>query len=55
MPLQPQVGMSYCYVRSPVQHLYLLLGELSTIADLSLATNHPENLQHRGAANRSAC
>lgn len=51
MPLQPQVGLSYCYVRSPVQHLYLLLGEMSTIADLSLATNHPENLQNRGAAN----
>jgi len=32
-------------------HLYLLLGELSTIADLSLATNHPENLQQRGAIN----
>nr|WP_318384740.1 EAL domain-containing protein [uncultured Enterobacter sp.] len=51
MPLQPQVGISFCYVRSPVTHLYLLLGELSTIADLSLATNHPESLQHRGAAN----
>lgn len=51
MPLQPQVGISYCYVRSPVAHLYLLLGELSTVADLSLATNHPEILQHRGAAN----
>lgn len=49
MPLQPQVGMSYCYVRSPVTHIYLLLGELSTIADLSLATNHPENLQKRMA------
>lgn len=50
MPLQPQVGISYCYVRSPVTHLYLLLGELSTVADLSLATTHPESLQHRGAA-----
>lgn len=49
MPLQPQVGMSYCSVRSPVNHLYLLLGELSIIADLSLSTNHPENLQQRGA------
>lgn len=49
MPLQPPVGMSYCYVRSPVTHIYLLLGELSTIADLSLATNHPENLQKRVA------
>jgi hypothetical protein len=28
MPLQPQVGVSYCYVRSPVNHLYLVLGEL---------------------------
>ena len=47
---QPPVGVGYCYVRSPVSHLYLLLGELSTIADLSLATNHPESLRHRGAA-----
>ena len=51
MPLQPQVGVSYCYVRSPVVHLYLLLGELSTVADLSLSTCHPENLQQRGAIN----
>lgn len=51
MPLQPQVGISYCCVRSPVNHLYLLLGELSIIADLSLSTNHPESLQQRGAAN----
>ncbi|WP_045446092.1 bifunctional diguanylate cyclase/phosphodiesterase [Citrobacter sp. S-77] len=51
MALQPQVGMSYCYVRSPVSHIYLLLGELSTIADFSLVTNAPENLQRRGAMN----
>lgn len=44
MPLQPQVGISYCYVRQPVSHLYLLLGELSTMAELSLTTSHPENL-----------
>ena len=50
MPLQPQIGVSYCCVRSPVNHLYLLLGELSIIADLSLSTNHPESLQQRGAA-----
>lgn len=49
MPLQPQVGMSYCYIHSPVSHLSLLLGELSTIADLSLVSHHPENLQRRGA------
>ncbi|XTZ39455.1 EAL domain-containing protein [Salmonella enterica] len=51
MPFQPQVGLSYCYVRAPVKHLYLLLGEMSTIAELSLATNQPENVQNRGAAN----
>lgn len=51
MPLQPQVGISYCYVRSPVTHLHLLLGELSIIVDLSLLTNHPESLQQRGATN----
>ncbi len=41
--------MSYCNVRSPVKHLYLLLGELNTIADMSLASGHPENIQRRGA------
>lgn len=41
--------MSYCNVRSPVKHLYLLLGELNTIADMSLASGHPENLQRSGA------
>lgn len=49
MPLQPQVGFSYCAVRAPVNHLYLVLGELSVIADHSLATSQPENLQQRGA------
>lgn len=48
MPLQPQVGISYCYVRTPVTHLPLLLGEMSTMADLSLATHHPESLQRTG-------
>ncbi|WP_435952585.1 EAL domain-containing protein [Dryocola sp. BD626] len=49
MPLQPQVGISYCYVRHPITHLYLLLGELSTMAELSLTTYHPENLQRQGS------
>lgn len=49
LPLQPPVGVSYCCVRSPVSHLYLLLGELSTSSDLSLTTNAPEDLQRRGA------
>lgn len=51
MHLQPPVGISYCYVRSPVKHLYLLLGEMITTADISLITNQPENLQNRGIAN----
>lgn len=49
MPLQPQVGISYCYVKHPISHLYLLLGELSTMAELSLTTYHPENLQQKGS------
>lgn len=49
LPLQPPVGVSYCCVRSPVSHLYLLLGELGTSSDLSLTTNAPEDLQRRGA------
>ncbi|MGU3523768.1 EAL domain-containing protein [Enterobacteriaceae bacterium C23F] len=47
MPLQPNVGVSYCHVRSPVQQLPMLLGELSAIANVSLSTGSPENLQHR--------
>lgn len=50
MPLQPNVGVSYCHVRSPVMQLPMLLGELSTIANSSLVTGLPENLQHRNAA-----
>ncbi len=34
MPMQPQIGVSCCYVRSPVNHIYLLLGELNTVAKL---------------------
>ncbi|GAB81191.1 EAL domain-containing protein [Shimwellia blattae] len=49
MPLQPQVGLSYCYVRYPVDYLPLLMGELSTMADHSLMTNRPESVQLRGA------
>lgn len=49
MPLQPQVGISYCYIKHPIAHLYLLLGELSTMADFSLTTHNPENLQQQGS------
>lgn len=50
MPLQPNVGISYCHVRSPVMQLPMLLGELSTIANFSLITGLPESLQNRNAA-----
>ncbi len=49
MPLQPQIGVSYCYIQSPVAHLSLMLGELNTVAELSLVTDRAENLQRRGA------
>lgn len=48
MPMQPQVGISYCYIRQPVSHIYFLLGELSAMADLSLSTSKPESLQQQG-------
>lgn len=49
MPLQPQIGLSYCYIQSPIAHLPLMLGELNTVAELSLVTDRPENMQRRGA------
>ncbi|WBM71693.1 sensor domain-containing phosphodiesterase [Buttiauxella sp. WJP83] len=49
MAMQPQVGISYCHVRQPVTHIYYLLGELSTMADLSLSTSKPESLQQQGS------
>jgi EAL domain-containing protein (putative c-di-GMP-specific phosphodiesterase class I) len=50
LPIQPQIGVGYCYVRHPVSHLYLLLGELSTIAESSLNTFRPEILQTQGSS-----
>lgn len=49
MPLQLQAGISYCYIRNPVSHLPLMLGELSAMADFSLNTHHPESLQLQGS------
>lgn len=49
MAMQPQVGISYCYIRQPVNHISFLLGELSTMADLSLSTSKPESLQQQGS------
>ncbi|MTD37763.1 EAL domain-containing protein [Erwinia sp. CPCC 100877] len=49
MPFQLQVGISYSYVRAPLTHHYLLLGELGIMADHSVHTGHPESLQLYGA------
>lgn len=46
--MQPQIGVSYCYVRSPVNHIYLLLGELNTVAELSIVTNAGKYAASRG-------
>jgi len=43
LPLHPSIGLSYCTVYSPVEHLPILLGELSGIAEVSLTTGQPES------------
>jgi len=43
LPLHPNIGLSYCTVYPPVEHLHMLLGELSGIAEVSLTTGKPES------------
>jgi len=43
LPVHPNIGLSYCVVHPPVQHLPILLGELSGIAEISLTTGVPES------------
>ncbi|PNS11355.1 hypothetical protein COO59_12050 [Mixta theicola] len=45
LPLQPDIGISYCHVVPPVNNLPRLLGELSEMAEVSLYSHQPENLQ----------
>ncbi len=45
LPLQPDVGISYCHVKPPVAHLYELLGEMSAMAEVSLHSRRPEDMQ----------
>lgn len=45
LPLQPDIGISYCHLVPPVNHLPGLLGELSEMAEVSLYSHQPENLQ----------
>lgn len=47
LPIHPAVGLSYCSVRPPVNHLHELLGELSAMAEVSLRSGVAENLQQR--------
>ena len=43
LPLHPNIGLAYCTVFPPVEHLPMLLGELSGIAEVSLTTGKPES------------
>lgn len=43
LPLHPNIGLSYCTVFPPVEHLHMLLGELSGLAEVSLTTGIPES------------
>lgn len=45
LPVHPAIGVSYCSIEPPVNHLYELLGELSGMAEISLASGVTENLQ----------
>ncbi|AHG18987.1 diguanylate cyclase [Chania multitudinisentens RB-25] len=46
LPIHPPLGISYCSVYSEVAHLHLLLGELSSLAEMSLTSGRPENVQN---------
>lgn len=43
--IYPQIGCSYCIINYPVGHLYLLIGELRTLAEISLTTNLPIDMR----------
>ena len=47
--LYPQIGCSYCIINYPVGHLYLLIGELRTLAEISLTTNLPVDLRKQSS------
>lgn len=46
LPIHPPLGISFCGVYSEVEHLHLLLGELSSLAEISLTSRRPENMQN---------
>ncbi|MEM6161835.1 EAL domain-containing protein [Erwinia sp. P6884] len=47
LPIHPAVGMSYCSVRPPLNHLHELLGELSAMAEYALRSGQVESLQQK--------
>ena len=49
LPVQPDIGISYCHIMPPVRHLYELLGEMSAMAEVSLHSGQVENLQPKNA------
>ncbi|NTX81377.1 EAL domain-containing protein [Serratia proteamaculans] len=48
LPLHPPLGLGYCSVNADFEHLYLLLGELSSLAEVSLTSGKPESVQNGG-------
>jgi EAL domain-containing protein (putative c-di-GMP-specific phosphodiesterase class I) len=46
LPIHPPIGVSYCGIYSEVGHLNVLLGELSSLAEVSLSSGKPENIQN---------
>ncbi|MDW5502535.1 EAL domain-containing protein [Pseudomonas lundensis] len=48
LPLHPPLGLGYCSVVADFEHLYLLLGELSSLAEVSLTSGKPESVQNGG-------
>ncbi|AML57477.1 Putative cytochrome C-type biogenesis protein [Serratia rubidaea] len=46
LPIHPPLGVSYCGIAGEVAHLHLLLGELSSLAELSLTSGEPESIRN---------
>lgn len=44
LPIHPSIGVSHCNVNASVEHLHLLLGELSSLAEMSLSSGRPESM-----------
>ncbi len=47
--IYPQIGCSFCIINYPVGHLYLLIGVLRTLAEISLTTNIPVDMSKQSS------